>query len=294
MAFTRSNFSELVRDYAAARGWLEAICGADRVQGSRFGRYSDDLDRVNNAILDERPLRADEGARFAVAFEESMYLISAHQALETHIQYEELRERLSRVVGGAEQRIDDQPGDRARNTAFELSIASRLIGAGYEIDFSNGADVIAKNDDQEFIVECKRPNSSQAVRRNFERAMSQIRARLANHRHAHGVIAMSASVAMNPTGGFLRLQRITELQERVAILQRAFRQLVADAAQGVNRRNRIPQRYEGLITEYIGVAEIGDEALPTNTYDMEILPARDVNGPISHIATALGANRVPY
>jgi hypothetical protein len=294
MAFTRASIGELVCDYAAARRWLETSCGEERVQVSRFGRYSDDLEAVNNALLNERPLSGDEGARFAVAFEESMYLISAHQGLEAHNQREELRERLSRIIGGAETRINDRPGNIARNTAFELSIASRLSQVGYEVDFSSVTDVIANRDGFDFIIECKRPNSIAAVRRNFERAMGQLRTRLANRAEAHGVIALSSSVAMNPTGGFLRVQSIDELRETVSNLQRVFRQQIIDAAQGINRRNRVPQQYTGSISEFIGVAEVGDEALPTNTYDMEILPARDVNGPISRIADALGAYRALF
>lgn len=89
--------------------------------------------------------------------------------------------------------------NRARNTGYELLTAARLVAAGYDIDLSTDADVIVRRDGFDLYVECKRPQSPDAINSNLKDALRQLRNRYEsapNPAGARGMVALSINKAV--------------------------------------------------------------------------------------------------
>ena len=236
----------------------------------------------------------DEQILFASALDESDYLCGIHQGLACHPQIDELRNALGFVVGGAYHRIDDADTAKARNKAFELSIAARLFRGGLEVDLSDVADIVALYDQQQFVIECKRPTNEQALRGNYEKANRQLRKRFEKRPHAVGIVAICATAAKNPGGGFLRTATPMVLQAAMNNLTAMVNAELSRTIQRMSGEDRIPRQNNGIMIELTAFAEVGDPPVPYSAIDILIAPTWDADDPIRVFSEALGARRTPF
>lgn len=137
-----------------------------------------------------------------------------------------LVERLRTLVQGPEQVSQEELEDggiHARNFAFELVVAGRLLQAGHPPRLDERGDAIVTLGDHRVVVECKRPRRANSVRHCLVRARDQALGDI-NGRgvdRTSGLLAVEASVVVNPGNGLLAAARplpeaLNELSDRMA------------------------------------------------------------------------------
>lgn len=114
-----------------------------------------------------------------------------------------LAAKLRAVVRGADFAALDV-NTEARNTQFELRIASYLSRAGYKLNFSTLTDIVASRNRSTYYVECKRVASASQLTRRVKQALDQIEERKPKSgwlQGRHGVVAVDVTrVAFSQNG----------------------------------------------------------------------------------------------
>lgn len=111
-----------------------------------------------------------------------------------------LADKFKLILKGPDHPSDEtESSNLARNTAFELNLASRLRSQGSDITLPHNPDILCKLQGVEVFIQCKRPFSVQNIPRNITRAAQQLTRDLdsAADRNARGVIALSVSRVSN-------------------------------------------------------------------------------------------------
>jgi hypothetical protein len=114
-----------------------------------------------------------------------------------------LAEKLRVLVRGADFAALDV-NTEARNTQFELRIASYLGRAGYKLDFSTLTDIVASRGRNTYYVECKRVASPSQLTRRVKEALNQLEERMPRSgwlRGRHGVVAVDVTRVAFPSNG---------------------------------------------------------------------------------------------
>ncbi len=184
----------------AAVSWLEA-CGAN-VQHSRVGRYVASIRDLVNAVSVQN-FSTLEGCNpeMATTLYEAHEIVSIHRALGGGQFDAAIADRIRRISDGpisytAEK--SSSSSNAARNFAFELLVAERLVSGGGKPLFPHYADVGAAASDMELAIQCKRIWSSDehAISRNFRNAEKDLKR--AKKAGARGIVALDISRALNP------------------------------------------------------------------------------------------------
>lgn len=88
-------------------------------------------------------------------------------------------DRLKKTVAGQDLPEAGSAGP-SRNFLFELSVASMFSNAGYCIDFNSQTDVIARSENYEIYIECKKLSSDKKLEDNFKAAGKQLEREIGN------------------------------------------------------------------------------------------------------------------
>ncbi|HMO52671.1 MAG TPA: hypothetical protein PKE26_15925 [Kiritimatiellia bacterium] len=204
--FSSSSHSDIAKAYLVACKWFEQF--GFNLAVTRLRRYS--------AVVDELAAHYECGTLKSATFEHSLSqqanaygeiseILRIHQGLAS-LYESELRDRLRKVLSGKEGRPSPSDFDPARDTAFELLVASRLLAAGYTIDFSNDADLVLNVSDTTLFVECKRLKSLNKLQKRIGKGLKQLNIRYANSTDpdtSRGLLALSISDMINPTHDLL-------------------------------------------------------------------------------------------
>lgn len=196
---------DFLSDLAPALAWL-ASHGID-YKTTRFGKYHRDALKTGDGIK----LGSDA---FDSAIE-AHDLIMIYKGLQS-IQSNSLTGKLKHFVSGPIHSIheaNDGASVVARNTGLELLIASHFSLGGYSVNFSSVADVEFRDKDLLFYVECKRPHKAKTIKKNLDRAYSQLRRRYMsspNPESTRGFVVLSIAKARNPENKTLGLRSYEE------------------------------------------------------------------------------------
>jgi hypothetical protein len=129
-----------------------------------------------------------------------------------------IRTRLVKALAGA-RFISEETSKKSepRNTLFELTIASILANAGYEVDLDRIEDVRFTLSGHPCVVECKRITSAKLLTRRVKDAVSQIKERFRSCPSTRivGIVAIEISKLVNPDNDITILKVIPELAELV-------------------------------------------------------------------------------
>jgi hypothetical protein len=208
--FKSISFEGLYSDVQRACDWLSSIGCA--VSPTRIGTYQRDIRALTDDYKSDRAMQLTEPKRFEqllISIYEAIEFVSIFRGLESY-QHESLIPKLKEMASGPILSTDEKTNsssNRARNTSYELLTAARLIVAGYDIDLSTEADIIAHRDGFTIYVECKRPQSADAVNGNLKDALRQLRSRYdmaPDPVKARGMVALSISKAVPVTSQLLR------------------------------------------------------------------------------------------
>jgi len=200
--FSFISFEDLSDDVQRACAWLSSI--GCTVSPTRIGTYQRDIRALADDYKSDKAMQLTEPKRFEqllFSIYEVTEFVSIFRGLESH-KHDSLIPKLKEMASGPIRGTDEKPtssSNRARNTSFELLTAARLASAGYEIDLSTDADIIARRDSFEFYVECKRPQSPDALNSNLQGALRQLRNRYEGAQHpagARGMVVLSINKAV--------------------------------------------------------------------------------------------------
>jgi hypothetical protein len=91
--------------------------------------------------------------------------------------------------------------DQSRDFAFELSMASRFIKAGYDVDLRTITDIVVEIDGRRLYVECKRIKSEKQLEKRVKEANSQTKVRISGDTssRSRSFIALNLTDVINPT-----------------------------------------------------------------------------------------------
>lgn len=106
-----------------------------------------------------------------------------------------LKNKLGKIVSGGDFATLDKASSIARNTQFELRIASYFCQKGYEVTLTN-TDIIAKKGRLNVYVECKRVGSSKKLQQRIREAQKQLKRRMPPNtwlRKYYGIIAVDVT-----------------------------------------------------------------------------------------------------
>jgi hypothetical protein len=104
----------------------------------------------------------------------------------------------------------------ARNTVFELTLATRLRRCGVCVTMGQQADLVVDYAGARLYIECKRPLYEHNIGRNIEKARSQLRRRFDAERQfssVGGLVAISMSKAVNPGSNMFIVDKADDLKQ---------------------------------------------------------------------------------
>lgn len=197
MAFTRCTYREIIDSLSS----LEALLLSGGLKG-------DELNRLRTHASHVGEIEAARVAGSTEAIDRDQTLWSLVEATEFADIYRgmstydptRLADKFKLILKGPDHPIrETESTNLARNTAFELNVASRLRSRGFTISLPHNPDVLCQVEGASVFLQCKRPFSDRGIPRNIDRARGQLVRDLdaARDPNARGVIAISASRALN-------------------------------------------------------------------------------------------------
>jgi hypothetical protein len=259
--FSSGDYSELADQLEQAAAWFKRL-GID-ILPTRIGNYRRvlyDLVRARESGNEEelRRLSAD----FLNSIYEAIEIGTIHAAFTdgSHDLY--ISNRVKTIAGGpiSYAHEDASGGNRARNLAFELIIAGRLVRGGLPLTNVGQTDVAVRIGARTVLLECKRPYQETGLARCIKIASSQLDSR---YKHAigsryAGVIAIDATRASNPAFGLLR----GVPQAEVGVMLHRHLSQIWTAHREQFERNR-HRKTIGAILRISAMAQLSGNSYPT-------------------------------
>jgi len=142
---------------------------------------------------------------FATALIEALEFAEALEHLRG-VNPEALKRKLEVVLTGPPLPINEDASstNAARNTLFELYLASRIVAGGLPVELGEHPDLTCRMGEVEILIECKRPFSPSGVSRAAKQALDQLHQEIPSRpAGAFGLIAVSTAKVLNPGDSFL-------------------------------------------------------------------------------------------
>jgi len=198
---TTNSFNEVEEGLADVIVWLGSL--DVRISSTRIHRYQSAI-RTVREIQESR----DESAAEKYLPKALNTLHEIHDLLEVRRGFanvdsdEFLAPKITEVISGPDAYADENSSssNRARNTAFELIIASRLASSGLPIFRRGTHDVATKLDNRIILIECKRPFAATQVNRRIREGFSQLERgyKGVDSIRTRGIVAVDVTRAHNP------------------------------------------------------------------------------------------------
>jgi len=235
--------------------YCETIGLSGRVQQSRFIEYKKIIKRLCDVIssysIDALPPEVETELRdrtleHVISLTDSIEFTGVLPYLKTCSE-NIVRNKIRKVLSGPLlPKDEDQNSNEARNTLFELSLASKLSAAGLKASLGLGADVECEISGKQVLIECKRPFSGSAINKRIREARKQVESNLKNTRPgSRGVIAVSLSKIMNPTDKFFAFLEESSAKDKLADL------LEIEAEKSRNTLTELGNKIIGIIFHVI-------------------------------------------
>ena len=144
---------------------------------TRYTRY---LNYINDYFKRPMPSLSELNNRFEImtkAFQEctEVYLIYKQFEKEKSEGFIAKLEKINNGLDFLDTSVSTTRKDFSRDFLYELLIAAKYKGKGYEINFDSITDVYAKKDDDIFLIECKRLKSLDKLEKNLRKAGKQLK-----------------------------------------------------------------------------------------------------------------------
>ena len=212
-------FAELAEHLDGAVEWL-ARMGVD-VTKSRLGRYRRDMLELSAAA------ESKDIDRLKVLYEsaltplfEANEIVGIYDAFAGSAHENYVRDRIQALSSGPISYTDEDTSasNRARNLAFELQMAARLLAAGLSLEEKIRSDITTRVGTRVVLLECKRPHSEAGVERSVMDAKHQLKQHCdgVDGSQRLGVVAVDLTRLTNPDFELLRGITTTEGAEFLA------------------------------------------------------------------------------
>jgi len=199
--FSSTPYETFSRELDVSLQWISSLgIVYERTRVGEYKRAIDILLEVYRTKDLERTRKEFE--RLVTALFEVNDLIAIHRALAGRYDNEisELIKKYAKGPANYREEVVSSSSNLARNIAFELLVASRLVSAGLGLDFSLGADIATSIKKKSILFECKRPQSIGKLESNIKDAFRQLERKYKKPVHARhrGIIAIDISKIINP------------------------------------------------------------------------------------------------
>jgi len=200
-------YNELLSQLEQTLAFSASLNLNEGIKKSRFSNYQARIQRlceiINKYSLEQLPQEVEqelkeENLDYVLSLTESLEFVSCVDYLKT-CEPKIIRKKLASVLGGPLLPDDENTNsNEARNTLFELNLASKLRKAGLDALLGKDADIEATIDDKQVVIECKRPFREQNIGKQINKAGRQVRTRLKTlPAGSRGIVAISLSKTMN-------------------------------------------------------------------------------------------------
>ena len=202
------SYDELLSKLQEAMKFCHAV-GLNRAPiTSRFAVYEDRVRRLHelSTRFQSGQLSVQEQTNLRTELSENVFTLVEVLEFVNVIPY--LRSQPENIVrwklrnvlmGPSRPLMEDQNSNVARNTLFELNLASKLSRAGLDTSLEASSDICCIVKDRRVLIECKRPFSNKSIVKNVRVADKKLHHSLASApAGSRGVIAVSFSRIVNP------------------------------------------------------------------------------------------------
>lgn len=204
---------QAINEYEEACRWIESL-GLPYSRG-RFRLYHESIKNSLKTIREvkEPDAKVDEFIKYLNSYAEAIELIRLKNSFSGR-KHEEYIDKLRHVASGQPFR-NSSKSDSSRNFGFELSMAARLITAGYETDINQLADIVSKINGRNIYFECKRIKSIKKLRERVKAANLQLKRRLLKDKSsgARGIAAINVTDILNPQYNFVVADSAEEIKK---------------------------------------------------------------------------------
>jgi hypothetical protein len=199
--YSSTPYESFAQDLDAAIEWI-CTFGISQ-ERTRIGEYKRAISVLSEIYKTEDLEKTrKEFVRIATALYEANDLISIHKGLAGKYD-SEIGEHIKKYAKGPanfREEVVSASSNLARNIAFELLVASKIVSANIPLDFSIKTDIATKFDGRNILFECKRPQSEESIEKNIKDAFKQLERMYKNPIRARhrGIIALDISKLLNP------------------------------------------------------------------------------------------------
>lgn len=171
MSRAETNEDVILKKLPEIISWLVAL--GLSAGNSRYARY----DKIIEKFFRDRPDTLQDGGNqlfqdLSLAYRECIDIYAVYRCF-SETRHQNFIEKLSKVVAGRDVPELGEAGT-SRNFLFELLVAARFQLAGYDIDFDEKTDVVARRDGITVRVECKRIASEKKLSTRIDEAADQL------------------------------------------------------------------------------------------------------------------------
>lgn len=268
--FGTGTFAELEQALIEAAKWL-----ASRGANTRSGRIGNYLRAMRTLVVaHEEKNFAELSIEHANALYEAHDLISIYRAFGQGPHADLVADRIVKACSGPVSYTDESlksASNAARNFAFELLVAERLIAGGTSPRFPAHADVGLAIPSTDLVIQCKRlfaSIDSGSARRNFKDAEDSLVDAKASG--AKGIIAIDITRAVNP-------QFIIPTAGRPEDVRTGLLKVLQDF---INENRRLWSQHKpgtiGLLTRVTALIQT-DDAMFTHAQQYSLTPLQNIS-----------------
>jgi aspartyl-tRNA(Asn)/glutamyl-tRNA(Gln) amidotransferase subunit B len=194
----REKYEHILNGLRDARNWAQHVGQQDAF--GRFSEYERNIEaliRVKESENLDTFVKAKGNDLLMWSLVESMELADFPHTLRD-VDPASLNDRLRKAFKGPILPTgEDFNTNEARNTMFELALASFLSSAGFEVKLSKESDVEARIGNLRFVIECKRLLSEKRFEEQLSKASKQLSGFLDRNPDGMGLIAVDVTKLKN-------------------------------------------------------------------------------------------------
>lgn len=169
MSYKSTHSSYFMNKLDEVLKWLESKkLRAHLSRYSKYKSYIDDFYKNGNPNDLEQKFK-----KLNDAVQECIQIVQVYDAFKNE-NSRGFNDRVKKIIAGADFYNPENKADQPRDFLYELLVASWFKKWGYDIDFDQITDVVAKKDSITIYVECKRIKSINGLEENIRKACKQL------------------------------------------------------------------------------------------------------------------------
>jgi hypothetical protein len=200
VSVSRIKFEQIKNELNDAMEWLNSL-GITPNNG-RFCLYNKALCELFSNYKESKTNGFNNLPKMVNAIYEVFDLIEIHKGL-SNITQKEISKLAKFYQKGVEEYTNEKTknsGNKARNTAFELLVSSKLHISSIDVNLTTISDISSQFENNHLLIECKRLQSENNIQKNIKDAKYQLKNKIHNPTKSRtcGIIALDFTKLLNP------------------------------------------------------------------------------------------------